>query len=637
MNRNLIQFTAPSTLLFVALALCVTFAGCATNDSDSNLSTKSTKQSVASQTPLRVWGRMIAYLADEATTGPGGTDFNGDGDVLDSIATVVNIKGKKNYVLGVAARGIHLLDREVYVVANESEDGRDWNGDADQDDRVLLHWSEETEAVAFVDTVDATVPIAAAASDERFYYVAQTSAVAAETTLRAIEETAPLLPVPVPSPDGTPYSPEILKVDEGLLFAGLDEGKEGMDLNGDGDMTDTRILALLDTTVPGANLLPTGLAAPDGLIPLRASAQGTGDWLVAFLVSEAAHGDLTGGGFNDPANFGPAWQPIQCIGHADADLEDDVVHFLRFQAWAADPAANPPVNTGLVGTSRIAIRGDYVATISAEVAEGGCDLNSDGDAVDEIVRWVEAVAPILPYTSPAQLYANQTSLPGGVSGLVELENSFVMAITEAGQNKDLDGDGDKDHVLVAWLDPRDGIGAFWRIDQVDGPGVGFVGTDWMNETPKRNYVLTTLQEEVAGGPINTGDNDILDSVPTWGEFDNDEEDIDFPGETVAVEAGNAGIAIAGKYAFYRVDEAADNRDWNNDGDKGDMVLIRTNLDSLNGSYIAVLDSLPRPAVVAQTGTSSVVGGAFIANEAMAGKDFNDDGDKNDRVVRYFEL
>lgn len=601
-------------------------------------SSKSSAFSVAPNTILRVVAQWAVYIADEATTGPGGTDLNGDGDVIDGIAVALQLKGKDEYSLNVAAIDIYLVAEEVYVVTDEALDSNDWNGDGMEDDIVLLHWNEDVDRITFIDTLGPG-PKRALASASRLYYITAEPTAGAESNIRYLRPDNATTPVPVISEDGMPRSARLLTIDEQLLAAHFDETVEGEDLNGDADMNDAFILALLDTTDPSAQLLSTGFGIAGLNQPFRACAMGTGDWLVGFLASEAAHADLTGGGFNDPINFSPSWQPAQCVGDEDMDLADNVLHYIRFSDWKNDPVNNPPVNTGLVGRSTIAISDSnppYIATVSRELDEGMCDLNQDGDRFDDVVRWTRASDPVLPFTTSSQIYA-LADTAGGTGGIGELEFAFFIAVSEEDQDDDIDGDGETDWELLAWMDPEDGNGAFWTFDHDEGAGEVYVGTDWMAESADKKRLLSTFQEEVFGAPINTGDNDLNDSIPTWAFIDSSDEDLDFPGENIAAEASNAGMVLAEGFVFYRVNEADDNRDWNNDGDRGDSILFRTHVTRGSSTNIGTLNALNRPAIETGPIEVGIFGGVYIANEGMADKDYNKDDDKNDYVIRYFKI
>ena len=126
-------------------------------------------------------------------------------------------------------------------------------------------------------------------------------------------------------------------------------------------------------------------------------------------------------------------------------------------------------------------------------------------------------------------------------------------------------------------------------------------------------------------------------MPTWAFIDSSGADLDFPGENVAVQRGNAGMQIAQEFAFYRVDERDDNRDWNDDGDRGDLVLFRTNINTGASRFLGTSSDVIGPALEVGDDARGIVGGVQIADESMARRDFNDDGDENDFVVRFLKF
>jgi hypothetical protein len=127
-----------------------------------------------------------------------------------------------------------------------------------------------------------------------------------------------------------------------------------------------------------------------------------------------------------------------------------------------------------------------------------------------------------------------------------------------------------------------------------------------------------------------------DSVPVFARFDpSNANDFDLPGPAVAVDADNMGLVISNNIAYYRVDEAADNFDWNRDGDKLDRVLFRTTVSTLGDSYyLSPSTDVPGPVVTAD---SANVAAAFLAEESAARVDLNGDGDQNDFVVRWMRV
>ena len=633
---------------------------------------RNTSQAVAPTTPLQMVGKLALYFADEATTGAGGTNFNaagGDVDFLDSIATVVDTSNQTQTTLDVAAVGLWAVQDEVWVCVDEAQDSRDWDGDTILDDLVLLHWDQSADAVTldFVDVVDPNpngpiLPsgdrLLAIATADRLYYTSEADPPPLDkSTLVYLEPAAPTTRNEVLTTGAVALDPHLIGIDEGLIFAALDERIEDQDLNGDADKTDSHVIALVDAGAAVPQLQSTGLAAEDSDVPYRARSTGANDWVVGFLASEDAYDAHTKtGGFNDPGHFPGTWLVGNCVGSPDLDWDDDVLHFLRYADWFADPVLNPPANTGLVGTDRVVATAGtdaYVGTISAEVDEGGCDLNADDDfpAVnDYVARWVKAEDPPGFYFTESDELITLADVNGGTMGLAELGNLLIAVVDESKDAlRDFNGDDLVDFELVGWLDPEDEAGATWTFDhgEVGDPCGGFfVATDWLGETPARDRILISMQEDSYWNncpcapncsSLNPFDPDILDGIPAYGRHSAAQDRLLFGGGDAAVKSSNAGIVVAKTTAFYRVDETEDNRDRNGDGDKGDQILMRAPVAGGAGVYLSVLNDQPIPAGIVYdvAGTTGRV--AFLAFEADAKQDFNNDGDQNDYVVRYFRM
>jgi len=615
------------TTLATLLGLLATTSGCGSSSSGSSggASAQSTEHSTAAVHPIVVVERWLAYLAEEATTGPGGTDLNGNGSLVEAVAAVVDMRARTTRVLGVQADDIAILVSQtngahLFTVTNENADQVDWNMDLDLDDTVLLHTDlTAASAMTFVAVLDDSGPCRIVSVDDRLYFQEDgTGPAAGETSLMYVDTLLPLTPVRVPNADAANVlDPEIMSCDEGLIFLTLDETREGRDLNADGDILDTDVLALLDGTDPAGMVFEVGLALRDDSGPLRALVTGANDWVVAFLVDE---GRQNATNFNTAALFAATWKPVQCaVMDYDADTLDEVLHYLHFAAFTADPMMSPPRNTGLVGSDRVlAVRSAgslYVATVSDELDQGTCVLNGDGDQDDDILRWVQAVAaggPILPFTSSDDLVAI---------------------------DRDHSGDGLTNDDLIAWLDPADGNGAQWSFDQFDPPPPPYdpVGTTWLAERPERDAVLITFPERFVPADLN-GDGDLLDSVPAFGVFDPGGAELDFTGPLVASPPTNVGFEFANGIGFFRVDEQMDQRDWNGDGDTQDKVLLRAPLSDLGTvAFVSSLNNLARSAIVRPDPDQAENGVAFLADETIEGADYNADGDTDDLVVRWVRV
>jgi hypothetical protein len=282
-----------------------------------------------------------------------------------------------------------------------------------------------------------------------------------------------------------------------------------------------------------------------------------------------------------------------------------------------------------------------IAPVSNELQEGnnGCDLNGDSDFTDPIFRWVAATDPtanVLPAVDPSRLFAVARTLPGGSGGMVTVGGVFAIAVDEALDGRDHDGDLGTDRILIAAHAPAS-PGQQWNFLHGSGTAIP-VAVSWMADDARNSgRFLAAMTEDGRGADIN-GDMDRLDSVPTFPQVVSGNR-LGFPGVGVAVTANNAGISTAGGYAFYRVSEAADgNRDRNGDGDTNDQVMQRVALVGSAPTFMGSLNNVSAPALGA--GLDGIEFGAYIYQESqfgVGGNDLNGDGDGTDFVVRFFTL
>jgi hypothetical protein len=653
MSRPLAAARSSRVSLLASLLASAALCGACTlqNDSSSHaFQVSSASHACDPSTPPTVADGWVVYRALEA--GDGGVDLNGDGDTTDSVACVINVKQKTELVLGVAAESTHVLGNHIYVVVSEADDDRDWNGDTDLLDTVLVHWQLGAPVPLdpsddFVDTlVDSGTTVPPQVVSGRLYYAADApGAGAAETSLRFLTKQQPTTPTTVLDAGGANLVVRVLGASEGLLFVGVDEFLSGLELNGDGDANDTYVLALLDTTLASSELAVTGLALADSEAPLAAVALAAHDWTVAFLVSEAAQGsDL-----NDPALFAGGWVAQNCAAVADADLLDDVLHWIAFETWLA--GSSDPVNTGIAGARRVIAVQGAVATLCSE-ADAGCDLDDDGDMLDFVPRWIETEPNALPAGDIAQMLAVR-DVAGGSRGLAWNSGRLVAVLSEQLSGRDLDTSV-LDHDLVAWLDPKLGTAAVWHVSHSSGlvgtgiPGLNYAGADWLADRPREGRLGLGFEEATAGdvlglpdftlnnclaGDLVVKDTDGTDSLPVWSDFGSGPA-FDFDGIGYALATANAGIVVARGQVFFRGNEHNDNHEYSGDGDVADDILFRNPVASgCSAVPMSVATSLDEPVLY----SDGVALCAFHCDEAQAGEDLNGDGDQLDFVLRYFRF
>jgi hypothetical protein len=658
-------------LLLPALTLALGACG---SSSDSGNTTsfvvRTTPHAADTTTTTTVRGVWLVYYADEALTSDGmgmPTNLNpdGDSDTTDTVAFRVNMSTQALDGPGVACRQAEILSSgDTFLVVDESADGRDWSmpADGDMDDVVLLHYVDEMTPAVFVDELDATQAEAQAdrllvtvVGDELWYTSSTdpaTEASASATSLKRITADDPTGPVTVEHAIAGTLRPRLWGVDEELLFLLVDETRETTDFAGglndvmlasegsgaytqDTDATDTAVVALVDRTDPAAPLVRvTGVAVEDDTAEYRAGSTGTNDWLVSFLVSEAAQGpnDL-----DDPALFVPAWQLAQCPGTGDGSTDEDVLFHLDFSAFVGGAL---PVNTGLAGTRRVLVSGNYVGTLVSE-DDADCWLNVDmAQDSDTVLRWVNATtSPVLPPDQNTALHA--IALLGDESmGVASLSGRWVTVVDELGDGVDHDMSGGATDDLMASFDPA-GLATTWEFMHVDpDPQVPSfsVGVDWMGDRDFGGRLPIALQESVVGQTVNRtcgglyDDGDMVDIVSAWTRL-NVAAPLTVPGVGYAMQTGNPGMVMTTGHVYIRVDEMEHGGDFNQDGDLDDAILLRAPTGICTPTAMATLNDLAVPAVV----TDRANGASFLAEEASAGVDLNGDGDiqAGEHVVRYF--
>ncbi|QDV06537.1 hypothetical protein Poly30_20470 [Planctomycetes bacterium Poly30] len=643
------QRLAASVLRAGLLGGIVLAASACSSDSDdpdpNAFVVRSTGHAAASSTtPLLGDGPWLAYRISEASQGAGGTDFNEDGDTLDSIAVRVNTATQSREILDVAADALHLVRRTMFMVVSESADGRDWNADTDMTDRVLLYLTPNATEPVFLDTVTPT-GLAAISIGGTLTYASDTApTLDMESNLRvvtvassgAVPGAPTMVPATIdPSMDGITF--ELDGSDGDVIFLLSDEGLEG-DLNGDGDATDGFIFGVLDagSDTPEAicSCLPIASASTPTAVPISSG----GEWLVAFLVDEAAQNE----NLNDPALFSGTWQPANCSGVPDTDMADAVLHWFQLTDLTMGTAAK---NTGLVGAgtaTAYAVRSGFVGVVSPEAFEGGCDLNDDGDSLDSVFRWVDAsnpADPVLPVTNSGRLFAVDTAVAGGSGGVVRLSDTWVISVDEAADGRDHDGEPGVDRMVIAAHNPSNASQNWNFMHGASNPRP--VGVTWMAEDPESSSRFFAAFSENFGtigggnGDLN-GDGDAADSVPTIPRIQTGNQ-LTFPGVATATTRNNAGITVEENIGFHRVSEADQgNSDLNGDGDTNDFVVQRFSLvNSFQRALMGTSTNVNSDSV--ETGTGDAEFAAFLTEEFLEGTDFNGDGDTNDFVVRYMRL
>jgi hypothetical protein len=350
----------------------------------------------------------------------------------------------------------------------------------------------------------------------------------------------------------------------GLVAFMVSESDQALDLNGDGD-TDDHVVHAYDSSVGMTNL---GLAGDP--VPGFMSIDGG---VASFNVSELAQGtDLNG----------------------DGDMADFVVHVY-------DSVANTTTNLGLATPSPgdSIVRDGFVGFPVSEASQGGTDLNSDGDASDDVVHLHDVAA-----NSTTNL-GLATSEP-----TVTVNDGFAaFTVNEADQGTDLNSDGDTTDDVMHVCD-----GATATTDNLElaavPSGVRHLG----------GGVLVFSVREANEGVDKNGDGDTTDFVA-------------HADDTTTGTVSNLGVAVglisgSGGVAAFAVPESAQDADLNGDGDKTDGVV------HVYDAAVATTTNLGLAAAAVRVSNGFV---AVMSSEPGDGTDYNGDGDASDFVIQVYDV
>jgi len=527
-------------------------------------------------TPAAVLTRTNLGVAVHASTGSGerwlvavreaeqgGLDLNGDGDARDWVVQVLEPSSMRLVSTGLALaddddpRLLWACDGEAaaFALDERAQGGLDRNGDGDALDRVLVILEGDFARVHpfAVSTLVAGGTLVACAVDEAAQGGRDLDFDGdADGTALRVYDLADGFELGFGLRDSRPLA--IADGDVVLLLA----ERPGVDLNGDGDDRDTRVFELFEGT---SRLLhnTTLVLAGDAV----ASAGGT----FGVSVSEAGQGwgDLSGDGDTDDSvyyvyspqlgysvNLGlevPLHPPPVVDGerflllasessgaldrNGDGDLEDWIVHVF-------EPGPGRLYDTGLASQGSATLLGGWIAVSVSEAMQGSSDLDGDSDADGNVVHAFELASGAL-----LSLGLDAFHLAASGERLYVLPSEQQAAI-------DWNGDGDQeDRALFDWsaaaMGPR-------RAQAVQGELVGVQGS---------RVLLRVSEREL--GQDRTGDGDLEDEVLELFEVES--------GARFALGlAAGSWARLLPDAVLALVDEAAQGRDLNADGDRLDEVL-----------------------------------------------------------------
>ncbi len=456
-------------------------------------------------------------------------------------------------------------------------------------------------------------------------------------------------------PMGLAVVGRIVASDVQIAFLVSETGQAGSDFNGDGDFADF-IWFVYDPArpfVPGTNPLNTAVAAP-----FAGTGAGTTGGFVLLESEAAARADRNGDG--DQTDIVPrafagapfAVSPLLAPAHApttqlvarngrvlyaaseasqgvslngDGDLLDFALHAIDFTPGV------PTLRRIGGGAARAVANHPFALTNNAavyfidEASDNGIDLNNDADATDAVLAVYDLATgsgETLPFTPsiPSFAVAGATSVGIGAGGA-----RAIVAVSEAGQKRDLNNDFDQLDSILAWVDTtapatlnlHATVALAARTPAIDGTrglvavsegASGFGGTDLNLDGDKADAVLF-----------------LVDTATS-------------PGAVASLALAAAGYALSGIDALVGVDEAAQGGgDLNGNGSTADVVQF----------YIDLGDPVPAPrglGIIATSGTflrlspqEVRIAAVLPEGQSAAYGDLNGDGDTADSALELIAL
>ncbi len=502
-----------------------------------------------------------------------GVDLNGDGDTFDFVFHAYESGAAVNY--GLAATSVQAYEGGLVVYVNEAaQGGTDLNGDGDAVDESVLHLYDP--AARTVTNIGWDVSI----NWGDFPQVGDTLAFPVPEFTNGVDFNG----------DGDMFDSTLHLWEPGLgmrnagvhdLNSQVVDGADRFflyvlerttDLNGDGD-TDDQVVHSFEPS--SASLTNYGLATFLGGVFIQGMQSASGVAVVRVWEPDQGGTDLNG----------------------DGDAMDGVLHVLD----AGLPAQNLALahSGGCLGTTVIGAVGLLTMPVS-EAAQGGVDLNGDGDGTDDVLHvWEAGTATNLGLSVDAVDC-------GGVPWGHVYESGVVFGVNEAEQgDSDLNGDGDS----------SDFVAHFYTA----GSGVINLGVAGLLFSSAGGHSGIPVPEWEQGGADLNGDGDASDYV--FHIFE--------PSSGLT----NTGYAIGtathlDDSTFLGLVPESGLGDLNGDGDATDDVLHSIDI----GGTATNLGVAARDSFSAVSGGSGGVSIALVNEARQGGTDLNGDGDTSDDVA-----
>ena len=411
-----------------------------------------------------------------------GADLNGDGDMSDFVLHVYDPADSVANV-GITAEGFSLTALEggrIAFLTRESAEGADLNGDGDMGDSVPQIYDPATDTTANVGIAGSS--IGALVGGSAAFFASESGEV---VDLNGDGDTDDFVPYVYDPATDTATNVGIAgfslaALDGGTLAFLASEPGEGVDLNGDGDATDSVPHVYDPATDTAVNV---GVAVPGSPFIFGSPPVPLDGGRLGFYASESGESSHSGEGLDL---------------NGDGDTSDFVPHVY-------DPVTDTATNVGIAGPLAIlpALDGGELAFPASESGEG-VDLNGDGDT-DDFVPYVYDPATDTATNVGIALH----SIAGGVRMTALAGGNVAFNASESAEGTDLNADGDTEDAVPQVYDPAADSAANMGIAANSG-FLEFIALEG-------GSVAFTAREMDQGMDFN-GDDDADDAVPHVASF-----------------------------------------------------------------------------------------------------------------------
>jgi hypothetical protein len=447
--------------------------------------------SIADAHPIPAGRLLVLSISERAQAG---TDLNGDGDAEDEVIHIFDTSLRRARNVGLSGDG-GVAAGILVLSVSERDQGVDLNGDGDTGERVLHRVDLRSGDVRNLRLAASIFP----ASLDRVsglvaFSVFERDQGNVDATGDGDSDDAPVHVLDVRS--GAVRSLGLSALVDGVAPGGravllVREEDDGRDLNGDGD-SDDFVLHIAD--LRRGRVVNTRTAFVAGLVSPRFARE-----FFPFFVGENGQGgDLNG----------------------DGDAFDAVLHVASLRSGETLNSGLDATATGFpLLTGAAGVDGARIVLPVSEQAQGGADLNGDGDAGDVVLHLFDARArSATNLRLPIRILTSDLGFPS--LPLVADGDGFVsVPVPESDGSVDLNGDGDVLDDVLHLVDIRSGTIA--NAGRAVPGGFGFVGAElrfgrsaeFPAESPREGGAFTFLVSEADDGHVDlNGDGDTADLV-----------------------------------------------------------------------------------------------------------------------------